>query len=136
MNLLAVMNLPALMNVIVANTLTNTVTNNEGITKPFGRWQTPNASCDVFSVTGMEPQDTAAEIVLNRMVQVVASPTRQAFRQADMHTAPLGRASGLHISAQEHFRLANIPGRLIIGHKMIRVPKGKYPDFFTARSAC
>lgn len=27
----------------------------------------------------MDPQDTAAEIVLNRMVQVVASPTRQAF---------------------------------------------------------
>ena len=56
------------------------------------------------------PRDTAAEIVLNRKVQVVASPTHQAFRRADMHTAPLGKASGLDISAQEHFQLANIPG--------------------------
>jgi hypothetical protein len=41
------------------------------------------------------PRNTAAEIVLNRMVQVVASPAHQAFRRADMHTALLGRASGL-----------------------------------------
>lgn len=81
-----------------------------------------------FHYVKKEPQDTAAEIVLNRMVQVVASPTRQAFRQADMHTASLGRASGLHVSAQEHFRLANIPGTLIIGHKPMCVAKGKTPE--------
>lgn len=52
------------------------------------------------------------------MVQVVASPTYKAFRLADMHTTPLGNASGLLISAQEHIQLANIPGsrKAIICH--------------------
>ncbi len=54
------------------------------------------------------------------MVQVVASPTRQAFRQADMHTASLGKASRYKLSAQEHFQLANIPGTVIIVHKWRR----------------
>jgi len=44
------------------------------------------------------------------MVQVVAHPAYQAFRLADMHTTPLGKASGLQLSAQEHIQLANIPG--------------------------
>jgi hypothetical protein len=38
---------------------------------------------------------TAVKIVLNPRVQVVAPVIPQAFRQADMHTGIIGRASGV-----------------------------------------
>ncbi len=40
-----------------------------------------------------------------------------------MHTASLGRASGFYITAQEHFQLANTPGKIIIGHNPQAVAK-------------
>ena len=70
------------------------------------------------------PQNTAAERVLNPMVQVVACPTYQAFRRADVHTTPLGKASGLQLSAQEHIQLANIPGSKACDYMPIQLAGG------------
>ena len=48
-------------------------------------------------------QSTAAKIVLNPMVQVVAPEMYKAFRQADLHNNIQIRASYIAESAQEHF---------------------------------
>lgn len=55
-------------------------------------------------------RNTAARLVLNPWVQVVALPSHQAFRRTDLHNSELEDASGVTLSAQEHVRLAGIPG--------------------------